>query len=127
MNGSIKGLQEAQAAANQAAAALRPRGALGRAVQHVTARVHRYATTINPVDTGSWRASQRQQLSNDGLSGRVFLQPGATNSRSGGPVDRYAGMYERAGGRYAVYKRTFEEDGQKALDEGGEIVRRALP
>ena len=124
---SIRGLQAAQAAANKAAAAVSAGGALGRAVKHITAREHRYAVTINPVDTGSWRASQRQLMSNDGLTGRVFLQPGAANSRTGGPVSRYASMYESQGGRYAVYKRTFEEDGPAALREGGEIVRGALP
>jgi hypothetical protein len=127
MKGSIRGLQQAQAAANQAAAAVTAGGALGRAVKHVTARVHRYATTINPVDTGSWRGSQRQTIEQGGLVGHVFLQPGATNSRTGTPVSRYAGMYEARKGRYAVYLRTFEEDGQKALDEGGAIARGALP
>ncbi len=127
MKGSIKGLQQAQAATNQAAAAVTAGGALGRAVRHITARVHRYAVTINPVDTGSWRASQRQTIESDGLTGHVFLQPGATNSRSGVAVSRYAGVWEARKGRYAVYLRTFEEDGQKALDAGGDIVRGALP
>lgn len=124
---TIEGLQRAQAGFNRALAAVSPRGALGRAVKHVTARVHRYAVTINPVDTGSWRGSQRQQLSSDGLTGRVFLAQGATNSRTGVPVDRYAGVWEARKGRYAVYKRTYEEDGPAAVQEGGEMVRKALP
>jgi hypothetical protein len=127
MKGSIRGLQAAQAAANQAAAAVTAGGALGRAVKYITAREHRYAVSINPVDTGSWRASHRQTIESSGLRGHVFLQPGATNSRTGGPVSRYAGMYEARRGRYAVYLRTFEEDGRKALDAGGDIVRGALP
>ena len=124
---TIRGLQEAQAACNRAAAAVAPRGALGRAVKYVTATVHRYAVAINPFDTGSWRAAQRQQLAGDARWGRVFLAPGAANSRTGTPVDRYAGMYEERGGRYAIYQSTVEEIGQKALDEGGQMIEDALP
>ena len=57
----------------------------------------------------------------------MFLASGATNSRTHGPINRYAGMYEAALGRYAIYKRTVDEAGDAALHEGGEIVRRALP
>lgn len=123
----IRGLQHAQAGFNRALAAVQLGGALGRAIKHITARVHRYVVAINPVDTGSWRAAQRQTLAANGSWGRVSLLPGAANSRSGAPVGRYAGVWEARKGRYAVYLRTYTEIGQEALDEGGAIVREALP
>lgn len=127
MRGKVEGMQRLQAALNRAAAAVRPKGALGKAVKHVTAMVHRYAVAITPVDTGSWRASQRQILAPDARWGRVSIMPGAKNARTGAVVGRYAAAWEDRKGRYAVYLRTYEEEGQEALDAGGAIIRRALP
>jgi|FLYN01.1.fsa_nt_gi hypothetical protein len=113
---TIKGLQAAQDANARAIAAVKPTGALGKAVQFVVAEAHRAAVTDTAVDTGAWRSSHRMAL--HGSSGRVFLAPHARNPRSGTPVHVYASIWEQRGGRLAVYKNV-------ALERGPGIVAKA--
>ena len=122
---TIAGLQRAQAANAETIAALRPSGALGRAVQWATATAHRYAVGLNPVDTGAWRASHRMQVA--GTRGRIFLETGARNPRSGTPVTQYAGVWEARAGRYAIYKRTRDEAGPTIAASAAKQFLEGLP
>lgn len=113
---SITGIQEAQAQNLRRVAALRPTGAFGAAIRDATAEAHRYAVALTHVDTGALRASHRVQVT--GVRGRVFVDPGALNPRSGRRTAEY-GVYEhRRGGGHAFYERVVSE-------HGAEILRRA--
>ena len=108
---TITGIQEAQRANLEMIAALRPGGALGRAVVYATTAAHRYAVAITHGDTGSLRASHRVEVS--GLRGRIYIDPGSVNPRSGQKPVVY-GPYEHArGGSHAFYQRVIDEKGQE--------------
>lgn len=125
-NANIKGLQETQAAVLQAAAAVRPTGALGQAVKHVTLGAHRYAVAHTVVDTGSWRAAHLPEI--HGATGRIFVDPAAVNPKSDSKPSIYGPELELTrGDRYAVYRTTAEEAGPGLLQEGGQILIQALP
>jgi hypothetical protein len=121
----IRGLQEARSAVLRAIAALEPAGALGTAVRDATAATDRYAASITRVDTGAWRASHRPEV--DGLSGRISLDPSATNPRSGTRPAVYGAIWEDRGGDHAVYARTVTEAGEGILQETGLRLYRSLP
>lgn len=123
---SIKGIQEAQAAVLQAAAAVRPSGGLGKATRYVTLAAHRFAVQNTVVDTGAWRAAQRPQI--DGVHGRVFVDPSAVNPKGRGRPAVYGPALELTrGGRYAVYKKTVEVAGPEILAQAGKLIQDALP
>lgn len=125
MKVSISGLQAVQSAMLRAIAAMQASGALGEAVRHVVAGVHRYAVQNTVVDTGSWRASHRMQIS--GLRGRVDIDPSAQNPVRGGYPAVYGAVLERRkGGRYAVYRNTFEQAGPELLRQADAIIRGGL-
>jgi hypothetical protein len=104
---TIEGLQEAQAACLLALAAMRPDGALGRSVQFGLAAASRYAIASTPVKSGAWRGSHRVKQS--GLRGELFLDPSARNPRGGRPAVYGARWETEKGGRYAVYKNTYQQ------------------
>jgi hypothetical protein len=109
VNLTITGLQEAQAANNRRIAALKPTGALGRAVQYGTVEAQRYAVIDTHVDTGTLRASHRMEVM--GVRGRVYIDPGAANSRTGKHAAEY-GPYEHArGGSLAFYQLVIDQHG----------------
>jgi hypothetical protein len=118
---SIYGLQEAQAANERVLAAVKPSGALGRALQWALATSQRWAIANTPVDSGAWRASHRTELR--GVRGRLYLAPGAKNPRSGEAVTAYAGVWEERKGRYAIYRR-LEADESPQIAAGA--IRHAL-
>ena len=60
--------------------------------------LRRYAVAISPVDTGAYQGSHR--IAVRGKEARLYIDPAATNPRSGQPVTRYAGPVED---RYRVY------------------------
>lgn len=123
---SITGIQEAEAAALKAVAAVRPKGALGEAVGYVTVSAHRYAVANTVVDTGAWRAAQRPAF--NGAHGRIFIDPAAVNPKSHSRPAVYGPELELTrGGRYAVYKKTVEEAGPLILEHAGKIIQDALP
>lgn len=123
---TIRGIQEVQAANNRMIAALKPRGALGRAVQYGTMRVHRHAVAITHVDTGALRASHRMRMEQRGLRGVVYLDRASRNPRSNARPYQY-GVYEHdRGGTHAFYERTVEEAGPRILDEMGREIVKAL-
>lgn len=122
----IKGIQEVQAANNRMIAAMKPRGALGKAVQRGTIRAHRYAVAITHVDTGALRASHRMRSERRGLRGRIFIDPGSRNPRSNVRPYQY-GVYEHdRGGEHAFYERTVVEEGPRILDDMGKTIVKAL-
>lgn len=122
---TIKGIQEAQAANNRALAAVRPRGGLGRAVQHGIAAAHRYAVTITHVDTGALRASHRTAFEEHPHSalGRMFIDPSSVNPRGQMPAE-YGVVEEARGGSHQFYGRTLTEAGPRIAAEMAEIVMR---
>ena len=122
---TIRGLQEAQKANEKVIAAVKPRGALGRAVQIGTTRVHRYAVGVSHVDTGAMRASHRMEVR--GLGGRVFLDRAARNPRGSKLTHEYGYYEHQRGGSHAFYLRTVAEAGRRILREMEAIVRRGLP
>lgn len=125
-NTSIKGIQEAQAAAVRALAAVRPSDGLGEAVQYALAAAHRYLAANTVVDTGAWRGSHRPQMTGP-ASGRIFMDPGAQNPKGGFPAIYGAHLEATRGGRYAVYRTTAEQAGPEILRQAGERLRGKLP
>lgn len=125
MKGTIKGLQETQHAVLQAVAATRPRGGLGRAVRYATLAAHRYATQETVVDTGSWRASHRPEVTED--HGRIFLDPSAQNPNGGLPSVYGPALELTRGGRYAVYRKTVQEAGPQIVAQAGKLLEGELP
>lgn len=101
---SIRGIQEAQARNVQRMALLKPTGGFGKLIFNVTATLHRFMGTVTHVDTGALKSSEMMEV--QGLRGRVFLNPGAQNPKSGErPVDY--GPFENArGGEHAFFDRT---------------------
>lgn len=125
---TIKGLQEAQAAMNQVVAAMKPRGAYGKAIQYATVQAHAYLVKITHVDTGAYRASQRMQIDlGSEPRGIVFVDPSATNPRSGARVAQYAEVEEARGGTHASYNRVVSEIGDRLVREAGAIIEGELP
>lgn len=112
-NPTISGLQEAQHANLRHIMAMKPTGAFGRVVQITTAAVHRYSVAITHVDSGSLRASHRMLVS--GLHGEVYIDPSASNPRSGKRTSLYGPIEHARGGEHAFYARTEHEYGQKAV------------
>jgi hypothetical protein len=121
LNGTIEGLQEAQAWNNRKIATLRVSGAMGRAVRYGTTAAHRGAVARTHVDTGALRASHRMALYGD--EGTVSIEAGATNPRSGLLTAVYGAMEHGRGGSHAFYARTVEEDGQVIGQEMLRIIR----
>lgn len=138
LSGTIKGLQEAQRWNVRAIAALRPAGALGRAIQWGTTQAHRFAVGFTHVDTGALRLAHRMAISNGifgGTTGRVFIDPSAPaierqRTKYGIKIIRrrrvsYAGTrpavygpYEHErGGEHAFYRRVVDEHGRE-ISEG---------
>ena len=125
MDLTIRGIQQAQAANNKIIAAVKPSGALGRAIQYGTTRVHRYAVGVSHVDTGAMRASHRMQLST--MEGRVYLDRSSRNPRSRQMVYVYGFWEHMRGGGHAFYERTVREAGPQILRDMAGMVQRGLP
>lgn len=121
---TITGLQNAQAENNRAIAALRPSGAFGRAVQYGTAAAQRYAIGVTHVDTGTLKASHRMEV--DGLRGRVYIDPAATNPRSSQRSAVYGPIEHQRGGEHAFYQRVIDEYGQDIERQMGGLVKAAI-
>lgn len=122
---SIKGIQKVQAANVKAIAALKPKGALGRAIQWATAEAHRYAVYITHVDTGSLKASHRMTVKSS--RGRVYIDRTATNPRSKQKPAIYGQYEEERGGAHAFYTRTINERGDYITSRAIKIIQGAMP
>lgn len=122
---TIQGIQEAQRANEQLIAAMKPSGALGRMVQYATVLAHRYTVAITHVDTGALRASHRMNVL--GGRGEIYLDPTATNPRTGTPTAEYGPTEHARGGDHAFYERTEREAGLSIATEAGQVFVRGLP
>lgn len=100
---SIRNLQKVQQANIRRIAMLQPQGALGQLIRNVTAYTHRQAIAVTHADTGALRASHLMEVT--AVRGRVYINPGAVNPRSGAQVAEYAEDEHNRGGEHAFYKR----------------------
>lgn len=117
---SIEGIQDAQDENIRAIAALQPTGAGGRAVQFMTAGLHRYAVSVTHVRTGALHASHLMEI--NGLRGEVYLNPAAVNPKTKKRPAEY-GVYEhRRGGEHAFYDRTIDEAGPDLIERGATLA-----
>lgn len=119
---TIRGIQQAQQRNNRRIAALQPSGALGEAVQYMTAAGHRYLVGVTHVHTGALRASRRMELDLSTARGRLFTSPVTRNPRSGKLCIDYDPIEEARGGDHAAWARTEAEISQKLLPHGVQIV-----
>ncbi len=110
---TIKGLQEAQAAVLKAIAAVKPAGALGRAVQYMATEAHRMAVSYTHVDTGALRASHIIDYAGPARY-IVRLSDSARNPRTGARTSVYGPVEHNRGDSHAFYERTFRNGGQIA-------------
>lgn len=92
--------------------ALRPSGAMGRAVQKATLVLHRYALTVTPVDTGTLRASHTMKVA--GNRGEIFINPANVNPKSRTRAAVYGPKVHAEAPHRAFYARTVKEAGQSA-------------
>jgi hypothetical protein len=122
---TIEGLQELNDLNIRTIAALKPSGALGRAIQYATIEGHRFLTSIVHVDTGAYKASNRMEVSE--AQGRIFVDPGARNPRTRQLVADYAPEEEARGGSHAAYGRTIAEMNQRILGRGVQYLQGQLP
>ena len=116
MDISIRGLQEAQRSNMRDMAAVKTTGGLGRAIQMVALDAHRFEVSITHVDTGALRASQRVGMDKP-ARWTIYIDPSATNPRTGQNVNRYAEPENSRGGEHAFAERT--------LDQADQFVGRA--
>jgi hypothetical protein len=121
MRVTIEGIQEAQAWNLRKMAALKPSGAMGRAILYGTTAAHRSAVSLTHVDTGALRASHRMQMFGE-HEGQVLIDAGATNP-SGQLTSVYGPAEHARGGSHAFYARTVAEDGPAIRAEMLDIIR----
>ena len=129
---SIKGLQEAQRAMLQVVMAMRPGGALGRAIQYAGLTMHRHVVPSTPHEYGALRAAHR--VENKPLQARIYIDPGATAPRRKerpavyGPRLHSHGMIPglRSGIR-AFYQYSVERYGAKVAKGAIREFKRELP
>lgn len=127
-NITITGMQDAQAANVQIIAALKPTGAVGKAVKFLTTDLHRYAVSKAHVDTGAMRASIRMNVQLGGEArGLVFVDGSGRNPKSGQPVSAYAKVEELRGGSHAYMGRTVRERATAASVQAGKIILAGMP
>jgi len=74
-----------------------------------------YAREITHVQTGAWRGSHDTNVMKN--QAELFVDPGATNPRSGTPVEVYAEVWQSRGGEMDVYGRTVAAVDMSALEE----------
>jgi hypothetical protein len=124
---TIRGIQEAQAANNRWMAAVRPRGALGRAVQDGMVAAQRYAVAITHVDTGALRASHRMAFREESRSahGTISIDPASVNPHGQRPAV-YGPVEHGRGGSHAFYERVVSERGLEILQQMAGVVGREL-
>lgn len=119
---SIRGLQRAQAMNKRAIEALKPSGALGRALQFVSLETHRYIVKITHRITGALASSRRMSIDYGAMRGIVFTSPSARNPRSGALTSEYDVYEEARGGSHAAWQRTRSEIGEKVVRHGISMV-----
>lgn len=81
-------------------------------------RARRYAASISPVVTGSYRRAHR--VTSGDMWAELSIDPCARNTRTGVSVSRYAGPVEA---RHGVYDRTKSYAQRLAVSMAGELGR----
>lgn len=114
---TLEGLQRAQASNLKTMQLLMPRGYYGQMTYEVATQVHRHTVALTHVDTGALRASHR--LTVRGLEAEVYLDPGATNPRTGAKTSVYGEVEHERGGDHAFYQRVIDE-------KSPEIIKNAI-
>jgi hypothetical protein len=122
---SITGIQEVQQAIVQTVNAVKPRGRMGKAIKEATSHLHRYTVGITHVDTGALRASHLMKVSN--TRGEIYINPNATNPRSGARTAEYGAYEHKRGGSHAFYQRAVKESGRAAANAAIATIRGGLP
>lgn len=126
---SISGIQELQRKNNKRIQALKPSGAFGQAIKHITITAHRYLLSVTHVETGSYKGSQRMDLTlkPGNIQGKLFVDPRTVNPRTGQKPLIYSKFEEARGGEHASYQRTKQFiQSSGLLGDGISIIRRAL-
>jgi hypothetical protein len=124
---TIRGIQKAQAANLKIISAMKPGGALSRAVKNVTIAAHRYSVANTHVDTGSLRASHRIELEAGMMRGHVYIAPDTVNPRTGNRPSVYGLTEHNRGGHHAFYERTVTERGAEIVATAAKALRAELP
>lgn len=129
---SIKGLQEAQRANLQMVRAMRPSGALGRAIQYAGLAMHRHVIPSTPHEYGALRAAHR--VENKPLQARIYIDPGARAPRSKQRPSVYGAILHGHGmipglrsGIRAFYAYSIETYGAKVAKGAIREFKKALP
>jgi hypothetical protein len=128
LGSTIQGLQEAQRDNLKMIAALHPSRGLARGVQAALTDLERFAVSVTHVDTGALRASHRMRMelgANDAL-GTIYIDPGAMNPRSNKRVVDYAGTEHARGDIHAFYERTYNEEGDRAMELAVGVIEAGL-
>ena len=123
---TIRGLQEAQRWNQRAIAAMKPGGSTAQGLQWFTSALHRFAVARTHVQTGALRASEREQLDFGALRSRLYIDPSATNPRSGVSVLSYAADEDDKGGDHAFYGETYRTGVPQYLGRASEMIWRGM-
>ncbi len=121
---TVQGYEQIQAAQRKLLEALKPNGALGKAVLYGTVQMQRGVTTRVHRDTGTYAASQMGDV--QGLAGRVYTA-GNRNPESGEPASAYGPYEEARGGGHAAYGTTFTSDAPGVIADAIKIILAELP
>lgn len=121
---TVQGLEKIQAARLKLLQDMQPSGGLGKAVLYGTLQMQKGLAGRIHVDTGTYKAAQVTNV--HGLVGRTYTAA-YRNPKSGTPAGVYGPYEEARGGSHAAYANTFNQDGQRVLNEAGQIVIAELP
>jgi hypothetical protein len=121
---TVQGYEEIQAAQRKLLEALKPSGALGKAVLYGTVQMQRGTMSRAHRDTGTYAASQTADV--QGLAGRVYTA-GNANPRTGEAASAYGPYEEARGGGHAAYGTTFKSDAPGVIGDAIKIIIAELP
>ena len=121
---TIEGYEKIQEAQRKLVYEMKPSGAFGRANQYATLQLMRAVRVRAHVDTGTYRSSIAAEF--DGLYGRVYVASNR-NPKSGQAASVYAPYEEARGGSHAAFAQAQAQEGQRAMQEGTQILIQALP
>lgn len=139
---SPQDIEKLQTANLRMIAALRPDGALGRAVLYATTALHRgavqrihvwphpYKGKWGVFYGGSGRASQRMDVDLQAGRGTIYTDPDVVRPDGKRPADYLYHEHERAGEgiyeRHDFYAWTLEDMGSQVLDDMAEMIAEGM-
>ena len=121
---TVQGYEQLQEATRKLVYEMKPQGAFGAANKYATLQLMRGARVRAHVDTGTYRSSISASF--DGLYGRVYVAANR-NPKSGQSASVYGPHEEARGGSHAAFAGAMAQDGARAIQDGTEILIRALP